>query len=215
MPAFKNIAGQRFGRLVARSHESVLVGKQKRTVWSCDCDCGNTARVLAANLSRTASCGCLNSEVLARRNRTHGRRRTRLYGVWAGIIARCTYPSQQNYHLYGGRGVVVCPEWRASFEAFAVAVGDPPSGEHSIDRIDNSKGYEPGNVRWATKEDQANNRRSNRILEHGGRLLTLAQWSRETGIPASLILDRVFKRKWTVHDALTKPPRPIKLKSRK
>jgi hypothetical protein len=75
------------------------------------------------------------------------------------MIRRCENPNDQAYPRYGGRGITVCPEWRADFAAFLRDVGRRPNPELSIDRIDNDRGYEPGNVRWATAKQQANNRR--------------------------------------------------------
>ena len=91
--------------------------------------------------------------------RRDGRSRTRLYGIWHGMKARCYRPSHVAYASYGGRGVRVHPAWLASFEAFRRDVGEPLSAIHSLDRIDNDGHYEPGNVRWATPAEQMANRR--------------------------------------------------------
>jgi hypothetical protein len=84
---------------------------------------------------------------------THGRSRTPLYRIWTGMIGRCHNPNADHFGFYGGRGIIVCDEWRgpAGFERFAACIGPRPSPKHTVDRIDNSRGYEPGNVRWATK----------------------------------------------------------------
>lgn len=83
----------------------------------------------------------------------------RLYRTWQGMKCRCLTPSSGAYVRYGARGVTVCEEWQRSFEAFAAHVGQPPSPKHTLDRKDPFGNYEPGNVRWATAEEQANNRR--------------------------------------------------------
>ena len=90
---------------------------------------------------------------------THGMSGTRVLRIYRGIIQRCTNPNQPHYERYGGRGVTICDAWRKSFEAFYADMGDPPTDQHSIDRIDNDRGYEPGNCRWATIEEQNANRR--------------------------------------------------------
>jgi hypothetical protein len=91
--------------------------------------------------------------------KTHGMRNTAEYGVWARMITRCENPRRDKWEYYGGRGITVSPLWRHDFAAFYAEVGPRPSVIHSIDRIDNDRGYEPGNVRWATKREQRANQR--------------------------------------------------------
>lgn len=102
-------------------------------------------------------------ESVAARQTTHGHKSrgyTPEYIAWQNMIARCENPNHAAFDNYGGRGIHVCVAWRESFEAFFAHVGTKPSCAHSIDRIDNDRGYEPGNVRWATKSEQAKNRRA-------------------------------------------------------
>jgi hypothetical protein len=91
---------------------------------------------------------------------------------------------------YGGRGITVCARWRDSFDAFLEDMGNKPGPEYSIDRIDNSKGYDPGNCRWATREEQSNNTRRNTLIEYNGRTQTLAQWGKELGIKYGTLMYR-------------------------
>lgn len=88
---------------------------------------------------------------------SHGMSRTPEYRAWLNLIQRCENPREKDFHHYGGRGISVWPEWRASFAVFFTAVGRRPSPRHSLDRIDNDRGYEPGNVRWATQSEQMRN----------------------------------------------------------
>lgn len=110
-----------------------------------------------------------------------GRRQTRTYNAWMAMRARCENPSTDRYDRYGGRGIRVCPQW-SKFENFLADMGPAPSSEHSIDRKDTEGHYEPGNCRWATEEEQANNRSTNRVVEFNGERLTVAQWARKLGM---------------------------------
>ena len=148
--AFADLTGRRFGRLVAlRRVESDSGG---RTVWECRCDCGTIKCIRAAALTQglTKSCGCLR----------HGKSKTRLYHIWAHMIQRCEDPKSNRFHLYGGRGVSVCKEWREDFMNFySWAIQNGYTDTLSIDRIDVDGNYEPSNCRWATMSEQNKNRR--------------------------------------------------------
>ena len=113
---------------------------------------------------------------------------------------RCYQPSHKEYKRYGALGISVCKRWRDSFENFFADMGERPKG-CTLERIDGKKNYRPSNCIWATKEQQANNRKSNRLIEHGGEVMTLAQWSKKTGIPAATIARRI-DRGWDVERAL-------------
>ena len=153
----QDLTGQRFGRLVAVERQAVA-GKPTR--WLCECDCGGQTLPTSSQLlgGRCRSCGCLKAETNKARLETHGKRHSRVYGTWNGMIQRCTNPNQSHYERYGGRGVTVCDAWK-TFANFYADMGDPPTDSHSIERIDNSKGYEPGNCCWATPKEQRANQR--------------------------------------------------------
>jgi hypothetical protein len=129
----------------------------------CLCDCGATKEIWAPNIKRKTrpvrSCGCVNPGAT-----THGMTGTDEHRIWIGIKQRCTNPNNPDADYYMARGIAIDPVWDRDFMAFYKAVGPRPSPVHSIDRIDNDRGYEPGNVRWATPLQQARNRRRPRSV---------------------------------------------------
>lgn len=118
------------------------------------------------------------------------RRNHPLYQRWCNMKQRCFNPKNAGYHLYGGRGISMHPAWVESFDAFAADVGCPPSPSHTLDRVDNMKGYFPDNVRWATPEEQAHNRRPNRCFTHNGKTQPLAKWAKELGMSYTMLRHR-------------------------
>ena len=145
--------GLRYGRLVAR--ERVGSNANKKPLWRCDCDCGNSALVDANRLAtgNTQSCGCLLRETITK----HGGVGKRSYNTWRAMLRRCNNPNDKDYRRYGANGVQVCAEW-LDYTKFAADMGEPPDG-HTLDRIDPYGNYELGNCRWATVTEQNRNTR--------------------------------------------------------
>jgi len=124
---------------------------------------------------------------------------------WAMMRERCLSLANHAYKDYGGRGIMICERW-SKFENFFTDMGPKPSRKHSIERIDNNKGYEPGNCKWATALEQANNKRNNVFLTWDGETRTTAEWSRHTGISTQLLWHRLNTLGWSVERALTVRP---------
>lgn len=162
-----DLVGQKFCRLTVL--ERVENDKHGKSMWLCVCDCGNQTIVNGSALKKgnTKACGCLNEEMTRTRALKHGHSQngkvSSEYTAWYCMIQRCDNPKNKDYAHYGGRGITVCERWGNSFENFYRDMGDKPSPRHSIDRIDNSKGYSPDNCIWATKAQQARNRRKSSL----------------------------------------------------
>lgn len=198
------LTGQRFNRLTVIKRAGT---QGKSAVWLCRCDCGNECIVQSGNLrsGHTTSCGCFRKEFTSANIKTHGMSRTRLYKEWRRMKERCSLKTADNYEDYGGRGITVCPEWRDSFETFLNwSMANGYQDDLTIERIDNDGPYSPENCRWATKEEQANNKRNNRLITFNGRTQTLAQWAREIGIRRDTLRKRL-ESGWSLDRALTEP----------
>ncbi len=177
MPNPIDLTGQRFGRLLVIE---LADRKNGCRYWRCLCDCGREHLVSASNLrwKGVTSCGCARSDasrITADGNIKHGetsvrqrrlvfgecigRKQSPEYAAWHSAIDRCHNPRSGQWRNYGGRGIKMCDLWRTDFAAFLAYLGRRPSSQHSLGRIDNNRGYEPGNVRWETRSQQSYNRR--------------------------------------------------------
>lgn len=172
-----DLTGKVYGRLtvISFSHRKDF-SYGRKYFWICKCECGKTTRVEISNLraGTSKSCGCYNRECISKMATTHGDRKSKEYNTWCGIKARCYNPNNSRFKDYGRLGV--CARWLESYENFLEDMGRAPSKNHSIERIDNNKGYSPQNCKWATRIEQANNKRTNVRVDLNGDKVSLAQW---------------------------------------
>ena len=191
-----DLTGRTFGELTVLEY----IGGR---LWRCRCSCGVETNKRGDRMlsGRTSRCGPTNHPT---GYRTHPAE----YAIWNSMRQRCQNPKLDAFKHYGGRGIKVCPEWSESFDAFLRDVGPRPAPHLTLDRIDNDGNYEPGNVRWATWETQAGNKRApgpgrrSRLLEHDGRVQTMSQWAREFDLDPGTVHHRL-KAGWNLADALT------------
>lgn len=171
------------------------------------CQCGTEKFVARKSLCNgtSQSCGCLRNERRRAVARLNGAStRDNLYRVWNNMMTRCYNLKSPNYKWYGARGVSVFESWH-DFLQFAEAVrdsiGDRPSSKHSLDRVDVSKNYEPGNIRWATQYQQSRNTSRNRLLTFGGKTLSLTDWAHAIGMTPNGLKGRLSAG-WSLERAL-------------
>lgn len=174
-----NLEGERFGKL------TVIRRAPKRSYLLTICDCGRHKEVFIGNLrsGKSRSCGCSL--------RKHGQHLSPEFAAWREIKYRCTNKNARPYKHYGGRGISVCQSWAQSFESFFNDMGKRPSPHHSLDRIDNNGNYESGNCRWATRQEQTNNRRKTVRLEFAGIIIPMSIWAKILGIKYSTLAEGI------------------------
>ena len=208
-----------FGRLtVGERAEDYVKGKVREPRFTCACLCGGTtvARKSALTSGRKQSCGCLHMDATRATHLVHGESgqftSTPEYRAWRAMHGRCLNPKDAGYKNYGGRGITVCDRWRfgegglTGFQCFLEDMGRKPAPGHSLDRYpDVDGGYGPGNCRWATDGEQANNQRSNIVLAFKGKSQTMARWAAGIGINYCTLKTRI-QDGWPVERALTERP---------
>lgn len=198
----RRLQGMRFGLLTVNG----LLGSYKNShYWECLCDCGSVVEVSGRCLlsGNTRSCGCLGISKISKLNRKHGLSGTPQYGMWRRMIQRCTDKNCTDYKYYGGRGITVHQTW-LDYDTFLKDVGERPEGL-TLDRIDNNKGYEPGNVRWVDRKTQSNNTSSNAKFEYNGKLHSIQELADLAGIEYGTMKARLQRLKYTVEQAISKP----------
>lgn len=209
MGKFMDLTGRRFGRLLVI--EFVGKDKNRNTLWLCKCDCGKETIVVrnSLNSGHTKSCGCYLRESTKKRSTKHDLCYTRIYLIWKLMKRRCLYADCKEYKHYGGRGIKICDEWLdvASFYRWSISNGYRE--DLKLERIDNNGNYEPSNCRWATPKEQANNKRTNRVLTFNGKTQTIAQWADELHIKPSTLYNRIWLG-WDIERTLIREARKFR-----
>lgn len=202
-----NLVGRVFGKLTVIGY----AGSDGQALWWCRCECGRITKTHGGNLKNgTKSCGCVYDGIFTKHGLTPRKATPPEFHIWCCMRDRCEREGSKYYRNYGGRGISVCDRWSGEmgFAHFMEDMGSRPTPKHSIDRIDVNGNYEPGNCRWATSVEQCNNKRNNRTMTYNGETLSVAEWSRRTGIRYRTILMRL-NLGWPPEDVIHKPLRPI------
>ncbi len=180
--------GQRFNMLTIIEE---LPRRNNLRWFKCRCDCGTIKPFRLHVLKRTLnkSCGCHKRKMATKHNMV----KSREYASWENMIQRCTNPNSRKYEMYGGRGIMVCDEWKKSFEQFYKDMGPRPQGT-SIDRIDSNKGYFKSNCKWSNLREQLINVRwFKQLVRHDGQLLTVDDWIVKLGLQIAIFKSRVIR----------------------
>jgi len=202
--------GTKFSRwtVIDKAEPQSFPSKKNVTRWLCQCACGTVRAVTQLSLKNgnSTSCGCFNKERTRQTMQTHGMTNTPEHTTWQSMRHRVR-PSNSRSHDYSERGITVCERWD-SFENFFEDMGPRPSDRHSIDRIDNNRGYDPSNCRWALPTEQMQNRRCTLKINVHGEDVPMSELARRCGIPANTLRGRIVEHGWDIERAMSTPVRP-------
>lgn len=181
--------------------ETEITRKKRRAQFRCFCGNEFETEIGYVKVGDVKSCGCLKK---ISPNKTHGRSKTPEWYAYLSMKTRCYNTNNGQYHNYGGRGITVCPRWLESFENFFEDMGLKPTPQHSLDRKDVNGNYEPLNCRWATKLEQANNKRNNSLYTYDEKTKSLADWCRELNMDYDMVNARLLIG-WTFEECIYTP----------
>lgn len=204
-PFKEDLTGRTFGKLTVLGFAGrrKFKGGNSVPMWLCQCACGSEAReVQETNLKSGTATACRDCS-----QRKHGGKGTRLYRIYVGMKDRCYNPRSGNYERWGARGIVVCDRWlgKSGFVNFAADMGEPPTEQHTLGRIDNDGPYCKENCQWETRLEQTRNRSNSVRITHDGLSLSPLEWAERTGLPVKTIWYRLY-RGWNPEEILTTPP---------
>lgn len=188
-----NLIGRKIGKLTVISIASNM---GKNTAWKCRCDCGVVRDYLTYNLTsgKSKSCGCARAKSMSNKFTTHGKSKTRLYGIYKGMKQRCLNKNNPAYHYYGGKGVSIYKEWLSDFELFYKwSYNNGYKDGLSIDRINPNGNYEPDNCRWVEVQKQQNNKLNSFFITINGDRKTLAEWAKCKKIKQQTLYSRFYR----------------------
>lgn len=195
--------GEKYGKLTILKLAKIVEyinpkgRKLQKKYYECLCECGKKAIIYQGKLTsgQTKSCGCITHK--------HNLHNSRIYNIYAGMKKRCFSITQKDFKNYGGRGITVCDEWKNDFLTFYNwAIKNGYNDTLTLDRINYNRNYCPENCRWATPKEQANNKRSNLILNYNNESHNVTQWAEKLNIPRHLIYQRIYAG-WKTNEVLS------------
>lgn len=211
----EDISGRRYGMLTVLGFSHISGERSRHYHWDCQCDCGKFSKVDGGNLKNgnSASCGCERERRFRKSRLKHGHTSGGAssveFSAWSGMKQRCNDPNHKSFAHYGGRGISVCARW-SDFSNFLADMGPRPSPQHSVDRKDVNGNYSPENCMWATRSQQARNRRDQVNVLIDGSSVSLADYCEEKVLPYNTIWQRIKKLGWSPDRALSTPIRRMK-----
>ncbi len=187
------MAGKKFGALTALWPAGTC--KSGDIVWAFVCSCGNefSANGYSVRVGKVISCQECSKKRSREASVKHGMSNSSEFGIWTDIQTRCYNNHSTAYKYYGARGISMCDRWRRSFQNFLTDMGARPSSDHSVDRIDTNGNYEPSNCRWATRKEQANNKRNNVLISINGETKTMTTWCAQFNVSVAAVSLRYKK----------------------
>lgn len=206
MARIKDLTGQKFGRLTII--KEVEKDKNNKSQCLCICECGNEKIIRKSDLrtGKIKSCGCIKKEILSKRQKKHGKTRTRLYRIWCNIKSRCKNKKVPCYKYYGGKGIILYEEWQ-NFEPFYEwAINNGYQENLTIDRIDINNNYEPKNCRWVDRKTQSRNQSTNHLITYNNETHCINEWAEIKCLTKAAIHNRI-KYGWSIEKILTTPLR--------
>lgn len=202
MSVYIDLTGNKFNSLLVLGKGSR--SNDNRIRWRCRCDCGNETLVPTSHLKNgnTKSCGCLRKRIASNMFLKHGHSNDSTYKSWQAMKNRCTNSFTPDYKYYGGRGIKLDNSWY-NFQNFIKDMGEKPTPQHTIERIDNNKGYNKQNCKWATRLEQAQNTSFNRKFIFNGENLTMSEIARRTNIPYDTLRFRINRQNMSIETAIS------------